>query len=193
MAVIAEAEQFVAAGVWAAFLTAAQGLARSLALPLDSVSLPGEFDTWLATFRTLQSAEAHAEHGRWIHAHPGALTPDVEARFDAGRAVSVAERESAEATRATLRAALQGVLGTPPTVLLIPSTPGPATPLAATPDELAAIRPATLRLTSVAGISGAPALSLPLASIDHLPLGVCLIGAPGSDRSLLDLAVRARG
>jgi Asp-tRNA(Asn)/Glu-tRNA(Gln) amidotransferase A subunit family amidase len=192
MAVLADAEHAVPPHVWAAFRVAAQELAGRLGFALESVPLPAaEFDTWLATFRTLQSAEAHAEHGEWIAAHPGALSPDVEARFAVGGTVSPADRQTAAATRARLREALLELLAAPPAVLLIPSAAGPATPLAATAEELAAIRPATLRLTSVAGIGGAPALSLPLAAVDGRPLGVCLIGAPGSDRALLDLAVQA--
>jgi amidase len=38
----------------------------------------------LAAFRTVQAAEAWQVRGRWITANPGALAPDVEARFRAG-------------------------------------------------------------------------------------------------------------
>ncbi|HEX4431385.1 MAG TPA: amidase [Frankiaceae bacterium] len=190
LAIVADAEQTVGPQVWSAFVAAAERLARHLELPLDSIPLPGApFDTWLATFRTVQSAEAHGVHGGWIAAHPGALSPDCEARFGMGGAVSPSDRSAAEGRRAELRSALNQVLTVAPTVLLIPSAAGPATPLAATAEELAAIRPATLRLTCVASIGGVPALSLPLAEVDGLPVGICLIGAPGSDRSLLDLAV----
>jgi amidase len=194
MAIVADAEGAVPAEIWDAFVAAAQAFAEDTGLALDTAPLPGaDFDTWLTTFRTLQSAEAHAEHGQWIAAHPGALSPDVEARFDAGGAVTAERRHDAEKTRSVLRSAALDLLTDPPTVLLIPSAPGTATPLAATDDELAAIRPDTLRLTSLAGITGAPALSLPLATVAGLPLGVCLIGAPGSDRALLDLAVLQTG
>ena len=190
LALIADAEHAVDAAVWSAFTAAAERLARRLGLALDSIPLPGaDFDTWLTTFRTVQSAEAHGAHGAWIAAHPGALSPDCEARFAFGAAISAADLRAAELQRSALRSALTDVLTGPATVLMIPSAAGPATPLAATPDELAPIRPATLRLTCVAGISGAPGLSLPLAEVDGLPLGIGLIGAPGSDRTLLDLAV----
>ena len=192
LAVIADAEHAVAAEVWEAFISAAESLARWLGLALTSVTLPGDgLDTWLTTFRTLQSAEAHAIHGAWIDAHPSALSLATEARFEAGAAVTPAEQQVAAARRTQFRSVLCALLAEPPTVMLIPSATGPATPLDATPEELAAIRPATLRLTSVAGIAGAPAMSLPLARVGGLPVGVCLIGAPGSDRALLDLAVAA--
>jgi amidase len=190
LALLADAEHAVDPAVWSAFVAAAERLAKRLGFALDTVPLPGaDSGTWLTTFRTVQSAEAHGVHGAWIAAHPGALSPDVEARFAAGAAVSPAERQAAESQRSRLRTALTDVLTDPPTALLIPSAAGTATPLAAAPQELAPIRPATLRLTCVASICGAPGLSLPLAEAFGLPLGVCLIGAPGSDRSLLDLAV----
>jgi amidase len=190
LALVADGEQAVDPAVWSAFTAAAERLAERLGLALERVPLPGApFDSWLTTFRTVQSAEAHDVHGGWIAAHPGALSPECEARFGMGGAVSPTDRRAAEARRAELRSALNHVLTDPPTVLLIPSAAGPATPLAATPEELAPVRPATLRLTCVASICGAPALSLPLAEVGGLPLGVCLIGAPGSDRSLLDLAL----
>jgi Asp-tRNA(Asn)/Glu-tRNA(Gln) amidotransferase A subunit family amidase len=190
LAVIADAEAAVLPAIWPAFIAAAQRLADRLGLPLGAARLPSaKLDTWLTTFRTVQSAEAHGAQGDWIAAHPGALSPECEARFAAGGAVSAADRAAAEAQRSALGQALIRMLTDPPTVLLIPSAPGTATPLDATPDELAAIRPATLRLTCVAAIGGVPALSLPLAEVDRRPLGVCLIGAPGSDRSLLELAV----
>ena len=46
----------------------------------------------------------------------------------------------------------------------------------------------TLRLTSIAGLAGAPAISLPLCYPSGLPLGVCLVGARGADERLLELA-----
>lgn len=190
MALVADAEQLVAPAVWSAFAAAAGRLAKRLGFALEALPLPGAgFDTWLTTFRTVQSAQAHAVRGGWIAAHPGALSPDVEARFAVGGAIDPVERSAAEGRRSELRTALRQVLTAPPTVLLIPSAAGTATPLAATAEELAQVRPATLTLTCVASICGAPGLSLPLAEVDGLPLGVCLIGPPGSDRSLLDLAV----
>ncbi|MGZ4435835.1 MAG: amidase [Trebonia sp.] len=190
LALVADAEQAVEPAVWSAFAAAAERLAARLGFELDAVSLPGDgLDTWLATFRTVQSAEAHDEHGAWVAAHPGAVSAEVAGRFAFGAAIGPAERQAAELRRAELRAALTKLLSDPPTVLLIPSAAGTATPLAATDEELARIRPATLRLGSIASICGAPGLSLPLAEVFGLPLGVCLIGAPGSDRYLLDLGV----
>jgi amidase len=55
------------------------------------------------------------------------------------------------------------------------------------PDAYAAVRLHTLCL---AGLAGAPMVALPLAHVDGLPLGLAVVGAPGRDRALLDVAAR---
>ena len=47
-----------------------------------------------------------------------------------------------------------------------------------------------MRLLCIAGLSGLPQISLPMATIEGLPLGLSLIGARGSDRALIALARR---
>jgi amidase len=43
-------------------------------------------------------------------------------------------------------------------------------------------------LTSIAGTLGAPQLSLPVAFVDGLPVGLSLLGRPGADEMLLAFA-----
>ena len=175
---------------------AARELSRSSGLPLTALDLPGpqraddSLDVWLATFRTLQTFEAHRARGAWIAAHPGAVTPDVKARFDSGAAVTAEAFAAASAMRERLRQALLALLTGPPTVLVMASAAGPATPLDAAGPGLEAIRTATLRMTCIAGVSGAPGLGLPRAQFEGLPLGVGLVSAPGTDRALLRLALQ---
>jgi amidase len=74
-------------------------------------------------------------------------------------------------------------------VLVVPSTPGPAPARTATAEQLEAARSATLRMTCLAGLAGAPAVSLPLLrSREGYPVGLCLLGACGTDQQLLALA-----
>lgn len=193
LALVTAAQSAVSSTVRKAVTDAAHVLSRATGLPLATVDLPGgSLDTWLATFRTLQTFEANAAQGPWIAAHPGALSPDVKARFDSGATVTAEAFQQAKATRARLRLELLDLLADPPTVLVVASAAGAATPLDAAGPGLEEIRTATLRLTCIAGVSGAPGLSLPLAQLNTLPLGVGLIAAPGTDRSLLAFA-RAAG
>jgi amidase len=45
-----------------------------------------------------------------------------------------------------------------------------------------------IRMLCVAGLSGFPQLSMPLAQRDGAPLGISLLGQAGTDRSLIALA-----
>jgi amidase len=75
-------------------------------------------------------------------------------------------------------------------VLGLPTAPTPAPLLAAdgTTDAGGPVRLRTVRLTCIASLAGLPAVSLPLGTVDGAPVGLCLLGRPGEDRSLLGFA-----
>jgi amidase len=52
----------------------------------------------------------------------------------------------------------------------------------------AELRAKLLPMTTIASICGLPALTLPLGMVDGAPVGLCLVGAPGTDEALLALA-----
>jgi Asp-tRNA(Asn)/Glu-tRNA(Gln) amidotransferase A subunit family amidase len=144
-------------------------------------------DEWFAAFRTVQAYEAWATHGSWIEAHPGSLGPDVAARFAAAAAVTGEEAAAARATVAAARDQLREWLDG--AILVLPTVPGPAPLRTAGPAEIDDVRGRTLRISCLSPIAGAPAISLPMAGHDA-PVGLCLIGAPGSDLALLSTAAR---
>jgi amidase len=77
-------------------------------------------------------------------------------------------------------------------VLVLPTVPGPAPLRAAGPAEIDDVRGRTLRICCLAPLAGAPAVSLPLAG-GVAPVGLCLVGAPGTDTALLTLAEALAG
>ena len=75
-------------------------------------------------------------------------------------------------------------------MLVLPTMPDIA-PLISEPESaLEDYRNRAIRLLCVAGLSGFPQISLPLASRQGAPLGISLLGPAGSDRSLVRLAER---
>jgi Asp-tRNA(Asn)/Glu-tRNA(Gln) amidotransferase A subunit family amidase len=174
----------------ASFTAACRALSLRTGLPpAEEVSVVGRLDDWLAAFRTVQAVQAWRGHGAWIERHPGALAPEVEARFAAGRDTPPQRLAEAEATLAEARAHLDAALP-PGRALLLPATSSTAPPSDAAPRQVEAVRAATLRLTCLASLAGLPAVVLPRLRVRGLPAGLCLIGARGTDRALLDLAVR---
>jgi Asp-tRNA(Asn)/Glu-tRNA(Gln) amidotransferase A subunit family amidase len=165
---------------------AGQASAAGLLPPAAEVSLPPQvLEEWFAAFRTVQAHEAWQSNGAWISAHPGALGADVAARFAAAAAVTAAEAADARALAAKARSELTRWLDG--AVLVMPTAPGPAPLRSAGPAEIDAVRGRTLRMTCLAPLAGAPAVSLPLA-VHDAPVGLCLISAPGTDAALLALA-----
>lgn len=138
---------------------------------------------WRQTFTVLQSAEAHEQHAGWISSRLHTLTPAVRGRFEAAAALDPAQVRAASDALPQIRSDIRGRVGD--RILVLPSTPTVA-PLPGTADQT--LRDTMLELTSIAGLGGLPALTIPLRTPEGLPCGVCLIAAPGRDRDLLALA-----
>ena len=87
-----------------------------------------------------------------------------------------------------IRARIAEVVG-PGDILCLPTSPRVA-PLKNTPVDDIEIRyrHQAMHLLCIAGLGGLPQLSLPMADLDGLPLGLSLNGPRGADVQLLRLA-----
>ena len=97
------------------------------------------------------------------------------------------ERVWANLMRQEVRARLAHLLQ-PDTILCMPTTPFPA-PLRGQP--LSVLDPLRDRITCLCahgGLAGFPQVSLPGATVDGLPVGLSIVGARGSDASLVAVA-----
>jgi amidase len=167
---------------------------RLLAEALDLVLVTGPvldddaITELLAAFRAVQAAEAWELHGGWITANPGALGPDVAARFRAGADIDAAARHRARAVIAGYRSRFLDALGDD-AWLVLPAAAGPGHVRDAAPEARDAWRQATLRRTVVASAFGLPSCVLPGSA--RPPEGIALVGPPGADHALLAAAARA--
>ena len=168
-----------------AFCTVIDSLAAA-GLPLEETPVP-DLPEMLVTFRVTQSAEAWRADGAWVESHPGALAPDVAARFAWARDVTAEQEQEARADRERLAAELDAALGED--VLVLPTASSPAPSADADPDLLERVRMATLSLTAIAGLTGRPALSVPVMETAGGPVGVCLVGPRGSDLALIEVGL----
>ncbi|MFT4260280.1 AtzH-like domain-containing protein [Microbacterium sp.] len=158
---------------------------------IESVSI-GDLDEYLGAFRTVQGAEAWRNNGDWLREHPGAVGPAVAERFRDAAAVTAEDEAAARGRLSVLRDRLQALVRRG--VLIMPTVPGPAPMRTHTGDRVAAVRAATLRMTTPAAIGGLPSLSAPLltvaSALGPAPVGVALISAEGTDIALVRLARR---
>ena len=139
------------------------------------------------SFRYLQGREAWMTDGAFIERYAPVLGPGVKERFAWSRDVTDAQVEQAQAFRTRFTAHLRQLLGHDG-VLVMPSMPDIA-PLRST-DEAALehYRNQAVQMLCIAGLSGFPQISLPLAGRQGAPLGLSLLGPAGSDRSLIAMA-----
>ncbi|WP_062132276.1 AtzH-like domain-containing protein [Demequina aestuarii] len=159
---------------------------RRILDPLEHVELPAP-DELFRIFRYTQSAEAARSWQEWIDRHPGALAQDVAERFAWAASVTPEQEEEALEAKRQAREAIDAALGD--AILLLPSASSVAPPLDASVERLQEVREATLGITAVAGITGRPALSVPLLQCDGGPVGLSLVGPRGSDLVLIDIAL----
>ena len=152
----------------------------------------GDIDELFLTFRTVQAAEAWRTHRDWIRAHPDALGADVAARFAFASTITAQQESQGRHALRNARARLEAVLGD--RVLLVPSASSIAPSVQAGAELIERTRQDTLRLTCIAGLTGRPALSVPLLAVPQpgallpAPAGLCLVGPRFGDLGLIGLA-----
>jgi amidase len=142
---------------------------------------------WLEAFRGRQMVEAWRSSGPWLTAHQPSLGPGVAARFAAASRAPQRTAQPATIAGIQVRAALEAVMPRG-AALVLPSAATVAPPPTLDEEGKQDLRGRTLRLTCLAGLAGAPALSLPLATAAGLPVGVCLVARVGEDERLLAAA-----
>lgn len=148
---------------------------------------PHDFDDWRGAFRVVQGREVWEIYGDFVTRARPSLGPGIKERMAYAATVTAEEAEAARQVIATARAHLRALLP-PGTLMALPTSPCIA-PLVDEPaDALESFRVRVMRLTSVAGVSGLPQVTLPIGTVSGCPVGLSLIGWPGADEVLLDLA-----
>jgi amidase len=160
---------------------AALGPAAPTTVVLDSL----EAMYW--HYRHVQGHEAWAVDGALIERYQPPLGPGVAQRFAWAREIPDQKVADGRAYRLRFRAHLGSLLGADG-VLLMPTMPDIAPRVSDDEAGLESYRNRALQMLCVAGLAGLPQLSLPLATRTGAPLGLSLVGPPGSDRSLVRLA-----
>ena len=164
-------------------IEAALGASTPVAVVQDS------FEAMYWNYRWLQGREAWQTDGPLIERYQPPLGPGVRQRFEWSRNVTDEQVVAAQAFRTSFRAVMAALLGRDG-VLVMPTMPDVAPLISADDAGLEDYRNKAIQMLCIGGLTGFPQLSLPLATRDGAPLGISLMGPPGSDRSLVKLAER---
>jgi amidase len=162
-------------------IESALGSASNAKIVLES------FEVMYWNFRYLQGREAWQVDGPLISKFHPPLGAGVAARFDWSSKVTDEQVAGATQFREKFRAKLLAILGNDG-VLVMPTMPDIAPLISDDEAGLEKYRNSAIQMLCIAGMAGFPQLSLPLAGRLGAPLGISLLGPPGSDRSLVRLA-----
>ncbi len=164
---------------------AAEHALESLPAPdRGAIAREAGLDGWRGAFRVVQAYEVWQTYGEFVTRVRPALGPGVRERMAV--AATVTEQDAALAREVGAEASRQvRAIARPGTVIALPTVPCGPLEIDAGEAEVESFRTRTLRLTCVAGLSGLPQVTV--------PAGLSLIGWPGGDEALLDLAVALAG
>lgn len=139
-------------------------------------------------YRVLQGAEIWQSLGGWIASNKPRFAEDIALRFADAAAITPAQVARYLPIRAAIRDRFETLIASD-TAVIMPITPCTALRIDASVNTIGEFYRRALTLTSVAGLCGAPQVTLPIGRSQGCPIGLSVLGSRGTDRALLELAV----
>ena len=152
----------------------------------DLLAPPG-LSVWARAQRTLQPYEAWLTFKEWLDRDNPRMAYSVARNLALAAAIPESERQWAALMRQEARARLNWLVPAG-VVLCMPTTPFPAPHKGLSLATLDPLRARIACLASHGGLTGVPQVSVPGARVERLPVGLSLVGAPGSDAMLVAVA-----
>jgi len=153
----------------------------------DLLAPPG-LSVWGRAQRTLQPWETWLTFREWIDRANPRLAFGVARALIFGSTISEGERGWADLMRREARGRMAHLFA-PGTIVCLPTTPFPAPPKGLSLSALNPVRDRILCLCAHGGLTGIPQVSLPGATVGGLPIGLSILGAPGTDAVLVAVAL----
>lgn len=152
----------------------------------DVLLAPQGLSVWARAQRTIQPREAHETFKPWLDTNPR-MAFGVARGLIQGAAVTDMELGWANQMRREARARLKFLLP-PGAILCLPTTPFPAPPTGLSISQQTPLREQITCLCAFGGLAGRPQVSIPGATVQGLPVGLSIVGGPGTDASLIAVA-----
>jgi amidase len=168
---------------------------RSVLLPLAKALAPEWFggpapeglEAWASCFRTIQGYEIWDNHRSWISRVRPRFGPDIAARLDWTRTICQEAYRKQLEFRSNVRHSMEELLGDSG-LLVFPTAPCPAPRIGLGGEAMDRIRSYLLQFTCLAGLSGLPQVTVPVAGQDGRPVGLSLLAGRHRDLELLRFA-----
>lgn len=144
-----------------------------------------------ALYSIIAGRDAHGVHADMLASQPSLYQPDILARLTEVSLYTTDDYDNACARREELLGDAEAWYPSG-SFLVLPTTPVVAPAVGEQTCRIGGsevpVREAILSLTRMWSVLGWPAISLPVGSIDGLPVGLQIVGPAGSDATLLAAA-----
>ena len=164
-----------------------QTLAKLIGETREDLLAPPGLSVWGRAQRTLQPWEAWQTFRPWLERDNPRLQFSVARGLALAASIPASERLWATLMRDEARARLAWLMP-PGTILCMPTTPFPAPPRGLSLPALEPIRARLLCLAAHGGLAGVPQVTVPGTEVGGLPVGLSILGARGSDATLVAVA-----
>ena len=169
-------------------LPLAQSLGSLCGSTTTQTLAPQSLVEWSGHQQVLQSREAWNSVKDWIDAVNPRFSFEVSDRYITAREITDAQVADAQSGRDAIIQTMDQVFAGEETVVCLPTTVAPAPPVGQKVSDRHVLRLRNSALTSVAGNTGRPQLTIPAAVVNGLPVGLSLLGNRRSDPALIALA-----
>ena len=149
---------------------------------------PDGIDEWMKHQRFLQMREAWDTQRGWIEENNPRVAFEVAIRYLNGMSVTDEQVAASNIVREGIKDRVSGLLSDG-AIMCFPTSPAPAPPPGMPVSDRVDLGERIARLTCIGGMTGCPQINLPLPTVDGLPVGLSLMGARGSDETLMRFAV----
>lgn len=185
--VATDASELADPAVREALNTAVSRLAAHLS-SMQEVTLASEgLPVWCANQRKLQAFEFGLTFKDWIERCNPTFSYEVASSLVYGSSIAESEMAGPRQLRLAVRSHLTRLLDRH-RWLCLPTAPILPIRRTASLTEMRAAVDRIVHLTCIAGLAGFPQVTLPMGSSEGIPVGLSVIGPPGSDLQLLALA-----
>jgi amidase len=139
---------------------------------------------WADLFRYKQGIEIWEEHGSWIQEVKPTFGPGISERFQWASTLENEKLNELEQKQTHIKNQLSDLLNENG-LLVIPTTPGEAPLINLSLEAMEKYRSKTMQLTCIAGLTGFPQVTVPMAKRNGIPIGLSFIANQYQDLKLL--------
>lgn len=156
--------------------------------PHEKLDMAGDADLedWSKLIAVYREYEGWTTHCDWLATSKPTLSENGATRMEKGSHIGADAVASADIKRNEVRARMAEILSDGG-ILAVPAAPDVAPLRGGDQDAIWRVVGRNGHINAAAALAGLPQISLPLANVDGLPIGLGLIAAPGGDEMLLEI------